>query len=98
MKDWEMTVTPAYGKDYKTADDVFAAWMRNKDFYIMTPGYPSYLNKEDAEIYGLPNDIVRIRYSNSTLLLVVQFDKTTRTWKQLLNTEEVLEDEDIHAS
>lgn len=93
-KDWQVTVVPAYGKDYKTADDVWNAWMKDKDFRIMTPGYPGYLNKQDAEVFGVPDNVVRIRFNQMTLLLVVKYDKVTRQWSKLLTTEEEEENED----
>lgn len=58
----ELTVIPAYGRDYTSEADVLAAWEGNKDFKI--PDGP-YINKPDfehyAEMYGHTG--VRIRYA-----------------------------------
>lgn len=43
-------VTPAYGRDYKSAKDAKAAWAEGKDWQVQT--FPSdcgcYVNKDDA--------------------------------------------------
>jgi len=89
MTDWEITVSPAYGRDYESANEAFAAWMADKDFYICTPGYPSYLNKQDAERFSVPNNTVRIRYKGKTEIFFVKFDPETRQWTRSESTEEV---------
>lgn len=86
--DWELTLIGAYGRDYQTADDAFAAWMANKDFYICTPGHPSYINKRDAEEYGVPNGLVRIRYKKKTEVFTATYDKKTGQWTKSMSTEE----------
>lgn len=43
--------TPAYGRDYKSAKEVKAAWVEGKDFLIASVDHPDcgrYLNKDDA--------------------------------------------------
>lgn len=34
-----LTVTPAYGRDYKTVEEARSAWLNGQDFTIATPGY-----------------------------------------------------------
>jgi len=56
------TVTPAYGRDYKSKKAALADWNANKDFIINDisnkwDGYP--INKQGAEEYKLP---IMIRY------------------------------------
>lgn len=77
---WELTVIPAYGRDYDTAEEAFADWMNDKDFYICTPGHPSYINKSDAEKYGVVNNTVRIRFNNKTEILLAKYDKANNKW------------------
>lgn len=54
--DW-ITVTPAYGRDYKNKAEVFADWDADKDFRETASG--SYVNKSGADALGLK---VIIRY------------------------------------
>jgi len=59
-----MTVTPAYGRDYKSAIDAKAAWNSGKDFIIqdITSRWDgSYINKQDADGNGVK---VMIRYNS----------------------------------
>lgn len=44
-------VTGAYGRKYKTAEDVKRDWEQNRDFYIVRGSMYSYINKKDWEIY-----------------------------------------------
>jgi hypothetical protein len=61
-----ITVTPAYGRDYKTEAEARADWNSGKDFSIPGGGY---VNKEDAEKAGITE--VRIRFRKRTLLAIV---------------------------
>lgn len=54
--DW-ITVTPAYGRDYKNKAAALADWDADKDFRETASG--SYVNKSQAERMGLK---VIIRY------------------------------------
>lgn len=61
-----ITLTPAYGRDYKFAKDVKADWESNKDFIIHRhSGRTTYFNKqswqEDKELADLPV-FVRFNY------------------------------------
>lgn len=56
-----ITVTPAFGKDYKSAADAKAAWTKGTDFFLETiDGSPAgtYCSSRD---FG-PGVEVRIRY------------------------------------
>ena len=52
---------PAYGRDYRTADEVQAAWDAGKDFRDLATG--RYLNNADAAKYLEPGRRVEIRYA-----------------------------------
>lgn len=39
-------VTPAYGREYKTKDEVVQAWKADQDFFMQYEMY-SYINKRD---------------------------------------------------
>ena len=66
-----MTLTPAYGRDYKSVKEVKAAWEANADFVIADMFHPDsgrYVNKEQ-----LPNEKrVGIRFNRLTKIAFVQ--------------------------
>lgn len=58
-----LNVTPAYGRDYKTAKAVKADWEAGKDFVItdvFSKWDGSYVNKDDAEA----GTVIMVRYNN----------------------------------
>jgi hypothetical protein len=61
-----MTLLPAYGRDYRTADEVLADWNADKDFVILDVSWPEdsgrYINKRDAERGDLKWVTFKIRY------------------------------------
>lgn len=63
---WQVAV-PAYSRDYKSAKDVMADWMRGLDFLAMPS--EQYINKEDADKMGLT---MEIRYAKNRKFLVIQ--------------------------
>jgi len=65
----ELTLVPAYGRDYKSKAAVQADWDANKDFQIH--GGP-YINKADAEQKGIS---VRIRYQKLRKVMTPCADK-----------------------
>lgn len=66
----EPTLSPAYGRDYKSAAAVLADWAANKDFTINGLAGGGYMNKADAIAYGFK--YVRIRYNKLTLVVDVE--------------------------
>lgn len=60
-----LTVTPAYGRDYKSAKEVRADFDANKDFMICDMSSPDdgrYINAEQLE----PGDTLAVRYARNT--------------------------------
>lgn len=62
-----MTLVPAYGRDYKTADEVLKDWIGQKDFLVQDiswPGNGRYVNRQDAENpeYSLSHVTFKVRY------------------------------------
>ena len=64
-----LTLQPAYGRDYKSKAAVLADWNANKDFRIATfgPDMGRYINKADAN-----GTTVSIRYQRDTKVTVVK--------------------------
>ena len=68
-----VTVTPAYGRDYKSAKAAKADFNANKDFIlqdIMSPWDGKYAAKDDL-IHGGDYDVVNIRYKRNTMVTSV---------------------------
>jgi len=60
-----LTVSPAYGRDYKSAKDARADWDSGKDFYAQGLTFQGYLSSHDSE--ALKKDGftgIMIRYGN----------------------------------
>lgn len=65
----EVTVVPAYGRDYHSREAVLDAWNEDKDFQIVgMQGNGTYINKQDADRY---NVAVKIRYHRKTKSLII---------------------------
>lgn len=65
-----MTLTPAYGRDYKNAKEVKAAWDQGRDFIIadiMHPDSGRYVNKPQ-----LPGQTAMIRYAGLRKIVQVK--------------------------
>lgn len=57
-----MTISPAYGRDYKSAREALKAWEAGKDFIIRSPPHAGrYINKKDWARYG-GGEPIAIRY------------------------------------
>ena len=67
-----MTVTPAYGRDYKSAKAAKADWTAGKDFVIadmFSPDDGRYINREDALKSGVS---ILIRFDSLRKIVVVK--------------------------
>lgn len=69
-----VTLVPAYGRDYKSAKEVKAAWAEGKDFQINDMSHPndgSYVNIND-DTTGLT---FNVRYKRLTGVAVIKGGK-----------------------
>lgn len=61
-----LTISGAYGRDYKSKAAAIKDWDNNKDFSIGSGGGP-YVNKQQADaVKGDGYQFVRIRYAKLT--------------------------------
>lgn len=70
-----ITLVPSYGRDYKSAKEVQAAWDAGKDFTIQSIGHPDdgrQINKGDAEREG---GTFNIRYKGLQNIKVIKVAK-----------------------
>jgi hypothetical protein len=56
------TLTPAYGRDYKTGPDALADWNKGKDFIINNPTMSTYCSILDTEDYPVGHSL-QIRWN-----------------------------------
>ena len=73
------TLTPAYGRDYKSKKEVLSDFNDNKDFLIQSFNGSGYINREQIE--SLKENQVMIRYQKLTKVTVLKFSQKTQTWK-----------------
>lgn len=65
-----MTVVPAYGRDYQSAEAATAAWSSGTDFILMdreSPWYGKPISQRDVD----PGTEVRIRYARLRRVVTV---------------------------
>lgn len=71
----QLTITPAYGRDYKSKADVRHAWATNKDFIIETFMHPDcgrYINRTDALNGGIRHLTVRYAQKRKSMVVSAQ--------------------------
>jgi hypothetical protein len=69
-----ITVSPAFGRDYKKRLDAIAAWQEGKDFQIQGFGHysGSYVSSRDAaQLKADGYDTVQIRYKDLRFMAFV---------------------------
>lgn len=59
-----MTLSPAYGRDYKNLKDLKKDFEDNKDFILNTPFGSTYINREGLK--EMKKTSVQVRYSKLT--------------------------------
>lgn len=67
-------VVPAYGRNYKTQNQVVAAWQAGKDFRIDNLSHPDNgrcVNIGDAQEYGVTHIHVTFNKGKNTVLIPV---------------------------
>lgn len=62
------TLTPAYGRDYKTKKEILADWEAGKDFVLNTYNGGGYVNKT---AYTAPYSIT-VRYKRNQNVTVIK--------------------------
>lgn len=68
-----MTLYPAYGRNYKTAKEVKAAWTSGKDFLIADIMHKYYGKPVNEEQVRDPNLTIIIRYKGNEKLVVAEW-------------------------
>jgi hypothetical protein len=90
-----ITVVPAYGRDYRSKEEVSRAWEAGNDFQIrdMSSRWDgSYINKEGAEKGGINEVNVRYNSLRKVFVIKVAAKKTAGGWEPGQVDEEGWED------
>ena len=90
-----ITVVPAYGRDYRSKEEVLQAWEAGNDFQIRDVSSRwngSYINKEDAGKSGLSTVDVRFNSLRNHFVVKVAADKAAGGWEPGQVDEEGWED------
>jgi hypothetical protein len=66
-----LTVTPAYGRDYKSAKAALAAWAQGLDFILQSFGHP-YDGKPMSMRDVSPGESIIIRFSQKRKIVRVK--------------------------
>lgn len=69
-----LTLTPAYGRDYRSKAGVLDDWKAGKDFRSVGIHGTGYINRADVEKISPPVD-VNIRYQKLSRVLVIPAGK-----------------------
>jgi len=67
-------LTPAYGRDYKSADEVIKAYRDGKDFVLHNP--TSRYDDMYCSCRDFPGQRVELRYQKKTRAVIVAHDET----------------------
>lgn len=68
-----MTVSPAYGRDYKSAKDAADAWLAGKDFILESVS--PWMGKPCSIRNTEPGDKVSVRYAHKRKVTIVTTPK-----------------------
>ena len=72
-----MTLTPAYGRDYKNKKAIMIDWQAGKDFIVadmFSPYDGKPANKQDMEREGTETEVL-IRYKNLTQIAAIKLSR-----------------------
>lgn len=65
------TLTPAYGRDYKTGEDALKDWNAGKDFRINNPIMSTYCSIRDTETDPVGSTL-QIRWNRNTEVGIIE--------------------------
>lgn len=65
------TLTPAYGRDYKTKAEVVSAWNADKDFLLHMGLEVRPINRPDIGVFGECYDQITVRFAKQRKVTVL---------------------------
>ena len=94
--DKRIILVPAYGRDYRTAKEVLAAWRAGKDFLISDVSCRfngRYISLVDVERFAMTDWTFRIRFLRLTCIVFVGM--VDGEWKIVGRSDESDEGEEV---
>ena len=68
-----LTVSAAYGRDFKSKKEILNYWNSNKDFQNLGISQGAYINKQDAKRFKV--GYLNVRYKNLMNIAVIDVSK-----------------------
>ena len=68
-----LTVSAAYGRDFKSKKEILNYWNSNKDFQNLGISQGAYINKQDAKRFKV--GYLRVRYNNLRDVQIIDVKK-----------------------
>ena len=68
-----LTVSAAYGRDFKSKEEILNYWNSNKDFQNLGISQGAYINKQDAKRFKV--GYLNVRYKNLMNIAVIDVSK-----------------------
>ena len=68
-----LTVSAAYGRDFKSKKEILNYWNSNKDFQNLGISQGAYINKQDAKRFKV--EYLNVRYKNLMNIAVIDVSK-----------------------
>ena len=68
-----LTVSTAYGRDFKSKKEILNYWNSNKDFQNLGISQGAYINKQDAKRFKV--GYLNVRYKNLMNIAVIDVSK-----------------------
>ena len=73
-----LTVSAAYGRDFKSKKEILNYWNSNRDFQNLDIYETGYINKQDAKKYKV--GFLNVRYKNLMNIAVIDVNKDSIKW------------------
>ena len=68
-----LTVSAAYGRDFKSKKEILNYWNENRDFINLGITQTGYINKQDAKRFKV--GFINVRYRNLKNIAVIDVSK-----------------------
>ena len=68
-----LTVSAAYGRDFKSKKEILNYWNENRDFQNLGISQGAYINKQDAKRFKV--GYLNVRYKNLMNIAVIDVSK-----------------------
>ena len=70
-----LTVSAAYGRDFKSKKEILNYWNQNRDFQNLGISQGAYINKKDAKRFKVV--YLNVRYKNLMNIAVINVNEDT---------------------